>query len=712
MIWTTRYVAKLRFFSDFKLHGPVYADGSDLLYVGSEKSNYDWLVTPPGTPLFPFLDDEESRATQFLSRGRPEVHASVSTCFSTEKERRTRSSASPRRSTPGRGRSPSKRNSSPASITNPGTPLRRSATPSYKQAMHRRSSSGSSSTTASVGRPAAFSMRSETPHTLRDSLSSWSAARGRDSSPSSKTVHRGRLNSRRGSFTSRSVGSSQSNDHDHFSSMSKGSVTSSCDDDADSALPLSMRISSQPTIRKIENSAGVRNTRSSSSTYPQKMDQGKVPHHKFRPLLTNAPRDLDNKKSIITDHAFASWNSSLQTSSNPSFERAASTEKKCEVSGIDRRELAVNKSGKVESEIGVEVNMGTQDSGNKPDRLQDKPVFVEDKLDRKMSGHVGINHSEPYQLEFGIQTVEELSCTGKVEKKLAVCQKCNVVFQPSKISNETVPFCPRCCIEIGKGLTDSEQCVRSLGIVSQGFQGFGYLQRNQSTSDRCHTLQLGHDASHMSETRCRNSNEEQKKSWESNRCDLNSSSARFTTPSGVEQSDGLCNMVDTSNSQRTEHSTKNVSCPARKRDVMKKTPNNSVSQRMVHISSKLADTSQTQEETNIIDGNNDGNGKSTIVVNGQGRHSKSMSLTLDEAADRKLFNNVHEAVAVETENEKLSSSSPPAVSVDRPPISQPRKSSCDDGDQIQVKRNVSQSASSDVRSKPQEVASKCKCTVM
>ncbi|KAF2286530.1 hypothetical protein GH714_017532 [Hevea brasiliensis] len=94
---------KLRQFSDFKLgiSIPVRGESSELLNADGEKNDYDWLLTPPDTPLFPSLDDEPPPAN-VASRGRPRSQPiTISRSSTMEKSyRSSRGSASPNRLSP------------------------------------------------------------------------------------------------------------------------------------------------------------------------------------------------------------------------------------------------------------------------------------------------------------------------------------------------------------------------------------------------------------------------------------------------------------------------------------------------------------------------------------------------------------------------------------------------------------------------------------
>nr|GFC21851.1 classical arabinogalactan protein 9-like [Tanacetum cinerariifolium] len=90
---------KFGHFSDNKLgiNIPARGECSDLLHAEEEKNDYEWLLTPPDTPLFRSLDDEAPQVD--VQRGRPRTQPiSISRSLTMEKSRRSsRGSASPNR---------------------------------------------------------------------------------------------------------------------------------------------------------------------------------------------------------------------------------------------------------------------------------------------------------------------------------------------------------------------------------------------------------------------------------------------------------------------------------------------------------------------------------------------------------------------------------------------------------------------------------------
>uniref|UniRef100_A0A2P2K6T5 Uncharacterized protein n=1 Tax=Rhizophora mucronata TaxID=61149 RepID=A0A2P2K6T5_RHIMU len=276
------FSTKLKQFSDFKLGVsiPVRGESSELLNADGEKNDYDWLITPPDTPLFPSLDDEPP-PVNVASRGRPRSQPiSMSRSSTMENSyKSSRGSPSPSRLSPSprsasgtiqsRGRPSSAPHSSPMPGQRPVTPSQRSSpspskslTPATRSSTPtpRRMSTGSGARGTSPVRtnrgnsvsPKVSAWQSnipgfssEAPPNLRTSLADRPASYVRGSSPASRNARDSNSKFRRQSISptaSRSVSSPHSQDRDRNSSHSKGSVASSGDDDIDS--PQSIHVGS------------------------------------------------------------------------------------------------------------------------------------------------------------------------------------------------------------------------------------------------------------------------------------------------------------------------------------------------------------------------------------------------------------------------------------------------------------------------------------
>ncbi|KAI3467671.1 hypothetical protein Pfo_024334 [Paulownia fortunei] len=373
------FSTKLRYFSDHKLgiSIPARGESSDLLNAEGDKNDYDWLITPPETPLFPSLDDE-SPPVNIAPRGRPRSQPVAISRSSTMENRSARGSASPHRLSPSprssnsasQSRSrpfsathssppPTLRHSSPSRRLSPPpskpTPAPRSGTPTP-----RRMSTGSAGATApsrargtspiktSRGNSASPKIRawqsnipgfsSEAPPNLRTSLADRPASYVRGSSPASRNGSR----SGRQSISPtacRSVSSSHSHERDQFSSYSKGSVASSGDDDVDSLQSNPVSSSDRVVPRSIgafPNNRAMgfpkKPTKILSSSAPKRsfdlalrQMERKGPQNMFRPLLSSVPSSTFYAGKASAHHrALTSRNSSITTSSNASSDQGTS----------------------------------------------------------------------------------------------------------------------------------------------------------------------------------------------------------------------------------------------------------------------------------------------------------------------------------------------------------------------------------------------------
>ncbi|KAJ4974044.1 hypothetical protein NE237_007218 [Protea cynaroides] len=433
------FSTKLKHFSDFKLgiSIPVRGESSDLLNADSEKNDYDWLLTPPDTPLFPSLDDETTTSS-LASRGRPQTQPiSISRSSTMEKSYRTsRSSASPHRLSPSprsgsntfqsRGRPSSAPHFSPSPIQRPASPSQRPSTPPAKPSTPahrsptpttRRMSTGSNGVIASSrrgtspvttnrGNSASPKVRawqstipgfsSDAPPNLRTSLADRPASYVRGSSPASRNGKDAPSKNRRQSMSptaSRSGSSSFGYDRDRFSARSKGSIASSGEDDIDSLQSLPVSIPDLSAVRKagaFPNSRAPAFSRKpaktpSSSSAPKRfsdsalrqMDHRKSPQNMFRPLLSSVPSTTFYVGKTSSAHRpVVSMNSSITTSSNASSELGASVVLDTEASDHDQDDMA-------------------SDWGKAPYPDAQDEVFVFDKMD-DMNGDVNDGNNTGY----------------------------------------------------------------------------------------------------------------------------------------------------------------------------------------------------------------------------------------------------------------------------------------------------------------------------
>ncbi|XP_076901037.1 uncharacterized protein LOC143555359 isoform X1 [Bidens hawaiensis] len=277
------FVTKLRHFSDHKLGINVAARGesSDLLNAEEEKNDYEWLMVPPDTPLFPSLDDDTPRVNP-AQRGRPQAQPiTISRSSTMEKSHRSsRGSPSPNRLSPSprsheppfqpRARATSALSSSPPPTRRPITRSRRPSSPSSKPSSppprastptSRRLSTGSTSTTrGSLGNSPSQKVKAwqvnipgfstEAPPNLRTSLADRPASYVRGSSPASRNGRKSMSPT-----APRSIGSSRG----------KGSIAS--DDDVESLPSVIVDGSDRSNSRRV---SGFRNNNYNKVPSPQK----------------------------------------------------------------------------------------------------------------------------------------------------------------------------------------------------------------------------------------------------------------------------------------------------------------------------------------------------------------------------------------------------------------------------------------------------------
>ncbi|XP_071690927.1 uncharacterized protein [Rutidosis leptorrhynchoides] len=360
------FATKLRHFSDHKVGMKVANEGesSDLLNVEEDKNDYEWLITPPDTPLFVSLDDETPQVN-VQQRGRPRAQPiSISRSSTMDKSHRSsRGSPSPNQLSPSprscepvfqpRGRASSVPSSSPPPTRRPATGSRRPSSPSIKPSTPPRRASTPNSRRLSTGSVSTINtgakvisgnsvspkvkawqvnipgFSTEVPPNLRTSLADRPASYVRGSSPASRNGRHSMS-----PIGSRSISSSHSQDRDRFSAYSKGSIASSYDDDVESLPSITVDGSERSNSKK---ASGFRNNKAilpqkpiravSSSSAPKRsfdvalrqMDHRKGPQNMFRPLLSSVPTS-----NFYAGKPSPAWNSSLTTSSNASSDPGTS----------------------------------------------------------------------------------------------------------------------------------------------------------------------------------------------------------------------------------------------------------------------------------------------------------------------------------------------------------------------------------------------------
>ncbi|XP_074568976.1 uncharacterized protein LOC141825493 [Curcuma longa] len=391
-------ISKLRYLSDFNLGItiPVRTERSGLLDADGEKNDYDWLLTPPDTPLFPSLDDDVSQSPN-ASRGRtrsqpiPISNISMSARPKRSSESPHRLSSSPRSnysvSRP-RSRPSSVPRSSPPPILRPATHSRKPSTPPTKSlpsaqlsltppsqristgsSMQKFTSKGSMSPVkANRGNSASPKLRgwqsnlpgfsTDVPPNLRTSLTDQSATRVRGSSPISDNGRGSVSKYGRRSMSpssSRSTISPRNSEGNKFSSISKPSASSSQEDDAQSHA--SAGVFPNTATRKYQNFAHNRalgfskkpSGSLSASFAPKRSfdfarrqtDHHRTPQNMFRPLLSSVPATTFYSAKTSNAHgSMLSRNSSLTTCSNATSEHRAHFPLDLEDADHDQSDLA------------------------------------------------------------------------------------------------------------------------------------------------------------------------------------------------------------------------------------------------------------------------------------------------------------------------------------------------------------------------------------
>ncbi|CAH1438735.1 unnamed protein product [Lactuca virosa] len=164
----------------------------EFLNSESDKNDYDWLLTPPGTPLFPSLESE-SQKTVMNQNGASKAHhpnAPKSRLSNTQPEAvatRTNMVSRQRAASPGPSAGPRRPTSSGGSGSRPSTPTSRPVLGTSSS----RTTSNSLPKTTTVSKPTSRPTRSSTPTTSRPVISSSKAtAPPRSSTPTSRATPR------------------------------------------------------------------------------------------------------------------------------------------------------------------------------------------------------------------------------------------------------------------------------------------------------------------------------------------------------------------------------------------------------------------------------------------------------------------------------------------------------------------------------------------
>ncbi|XP_056686278.1 uncharacterized protein [Spinacia oleracea] len=475
--------SKVKSFTDLKLgiNIPARGESSDLLNADGDKNDYEWLLTPPDTPLFPSLD-EDPAPDNHVHIGRARTRPiSISRSSTMERSQRSsRGSPSPQRLSPSpksssstlRGRTSSAPHTSPVSLRasppsrrpspppiKPSTPPSRSLTPTSRRTTAGSSDMrGTSPVNTSRGNSASPKIRAwqsnipgfslEAPPNLRTSLADRPASYVRGSSPASR-ASRGRQS--RSPTATRSIGSSHSQERDRYS---KGSIASSGDDDADSLQSTPLSVSEQrPMPRKgaasgyssgrpLAYSKKPTKTMSPSSAPKRSFDSAmrqmdrKSPQNMFRPLLSSVPSSTFYAgKASSTHRTMISRNSSVTTSSNASSDLAISGAHDTEDDGAS--EYARAPFSDIHDEVFAfektdnATKEGVRDEGN---------------------GALTTEHVEPGNSSFASKAGDEAVAVdvryniAKIDshENVLLCCRCDNQYHPIEVAENDDNICPEC----------------------------------------------------------------------------------------------------------------------------------------------------------------------------------------------------------------------------------------------------------------------------
>ncbi|CAA7396391.1 unnamed protein product [Spirodela intermedia] len=495
-------LSKLKYFPDFKLNNPDQGESNDLLNAECEKNDYEWLLTPPETPLFPSLDDDEPKVAGLVPVSSSQTQPiSITKSSTTESRgRKSRSSVSPR------GRSPSARSaiglpvsgrhSSPPSKLVVPTP--RFSTPTVKRMSSISSGSGSISSStrkgaspvkASRGSSASPKLRgwqpnapgfcSESSSSLRSSLPDRPASRARGLSPTQKNRVDQPLRNARHSMSptaSTSVSSSHSHDQDSFSNHSKGSIGSSGDDNEDSLRSVNGGATDSLMLRKngrFSNGGSMvqsnKLSRAVSASYAPKssfdtalrqMDHHKTSEGILKTVLSSVPaRSFSVGKASYMDHPMFSMNASTNTSSDGGSVLDASAAPEAEGGEHGQNDMA----GRAEKMLDIHGQEGifTFDKMDGVAAVEDelyteKPQHIHGDFGGSMERTIGAEELE--QLMSGVPVLSDV-CSIPLEPILSVCKEKS---QKLETADEDVDVCqlseerdlPTSCVAHVAGLSE------------------------------------------------------------------------------------------------------------------------------------------------------------------------------------------------------------------------------------------------------------------
>ncbi|KAL0357796.1 UNVERIFIED_CONTAM: hypothetical protein Scaly_1465300 [Sesamum calycinum] len=489
------FSTKLKYFSDYKLgiSIPARGESSDLLNAEGDKNDYDWLITPPETPLFPSLDDVAPQVS-LAPRGRPRSQpVSISRSSTMEKGYRTaRGSASPHRLSP----SPRSSNSTLQSRTRPFSATHSSPPPTLRQSSPSRRLSPPPSKNLLQGL-AHQHLLQEAPPNLRTSLADRPASYVRGSSPASRNGSRSGRQSM-SPTASRSV-SSHSHERDQFSSYSKGSVASG-DDDVDSlqSNPISSSGRSVPrSLGAFPNNRATgfskKPTKALSSSAPKRsfdlalrqmvdskdrlsrcFTERKGPQDMFRPLLSSVPSSTFYAGKMNAPHRpLTSRNSSITTSSNASSDQGTSGAIEPEESEQNQEDVTSDfvkgQYPTVDDEVFV-MDQGDAANGAVEERIIEESTSCQHPGNENLSlviSQLGFDESSPCEPDIVLASADVVldrkDDSSEVDDTpgMEVCSKCNRRFHSGELVMEgELWLCLECkSLEVNSTLITPEKTL-------------------------------------------------------------------------------------------------------------------------------------------------------------------------------------------------------------------------------------------------------------
>ncbi|XLU51721.1 hypothetical protein S245_046535 [Arachis hypogaea] len=447
---------QLRHFPDTKVSISIHGQGetSDLLNADDDENDYDWLFTPPDTPLFPSLDDEPQQIN-VVGSGSPQskpIPISRSSTMERSYVSRRSSTPTPRRTSTGsigpaissgiRGASPVK-----TSRGNFASPKIRAWQTSSSNFSCAAPPNLCTSLTDRPKIPASRNGRDSTSKFSRQSMSptaSWSSS----------------------SFLSQ--------DRDQFSSYSKDSIASSGCDDVDSlqSIPVgsldranSIKGGSRsnvkyPTSKKSSSMASPNSAPKRSFDSALRQMDRKSHQKMFRPLLSSVPSTTFYVgKANSAKYSLVYTDSSATSISNVSSDHGRSCAQDTKGSDQNQDDRVKGTEKILYSDIHEEVfffdeidilneNIGCVIKDESIDLLHNETIQPKINLDPAESKD-STHHDIDTELNVTSKTfnvrgdISEPTCF----ENIATCSSCGCCYEVTKQAEKYIKLCPQCSRE-------------------------------------------------------------------------------------------------------------------------------------------------------------------------------------------------------------------------------------------------------------------------